>query len=89
MTVKEFAEKMGKSIAWVHGKISRCEIPRNRMPGQWAWDIDYNEALEWLAEAEREPKRKSLGQCVHELQEYNKQHGTAYSYGERTSRGII
>ena len=41
------------------------------------------------AEKRRKRTKHKLDEAVHRLCEYNKEHGTNYSYGERTVRGII
>ena len=41
------------------------------------------------AEKRRKRTKHKLDEAVHKLCEYNKDHGTNYSYGEAVTRGII
>ena len=93
MTVDKFAKITGYNKGYIQKSCREGRIPAEFSCGKY----DISPALVPSWKAKRNKKLENRGQSIHNnlrmyqdaLDEYNRIHGTKYSYGEAVSRGLI
>ena len=93
MTAKQFALATGYAETYIQNACKTGKIPCSMWGGKW--EISPNLVPVWAAKKNRRINKS--GKTIHnsatvyqrELDKYNKEHGTRYSYGEAVSKGLI